>query len=229
MRPLDIILGLILAFHVSAQGGYPGSIQYEPTYYTTTYDFSSVNPLLSFLTSKFNSRTTSKDCQTPDTNTATSQPTSQSTSQLTSQSTSQSTSQPTEQPTEQPTVQPTAQTSVSQTTQQTVQEPTSTSTSTSTPSPTPSAPTQSCHAIDNYWWISYTVFIGIPYGGEKDCDATYNALESATWSISLWKCVEKNGDIQLSFNAFPYEGSLINGALESRYPTVAGGFNCPDH
>jgi hypothetical protein len=40
--------------------------------------------------------------------------------------------------------------------------------------------------------------------------------------------VEKNGNIQLWFNAFPNYGADINRVLESRYPSVAGGFNCPD-
>jgi hypothetical protein len=40
--------------------------------------------------------------------------------------------------------------------------------------------------------------------------------------------VEKDGDIQLWFNAFANDGAKINSALESRYPSVAGGFNCPD-
>ena len=152
MRPLGIILGLILAFHVTA----------------------------------------SADCQTSDTDTATGQPT----------------------------VKPTVQISFSQTAQQTVQERTSEDTT--------SVATQSCHATDHYWWVSYSVLIRVPYGGAKDCDDTYHALESATASISNWQCVEKGGNIQLWFNAFPNYGSAINGALESRYPSV-NSFNCADH
>jgi hypothetical protein len=41
--------------------------------------------------------------------------------------------------------------------------------------------------------------------------------------------VERDGDIQLWFNAFANDGDDINGALESRYPSVVGGFNCPDN
>ena|SRR5277367_6008841 len=145
MQPLGIILGLILAFHVTA----------------------------------------STNCQRSDTDTAT--------------------GQPTVQPRVQPRVQPTDQTR-----------------------DTSSVATQSCHATDHFWWVSYSVLVRVPYSGAKDCDDTYHALESATASISNWQCVEKDGNIQLWFNAFPNYGSDINAALESRYPSV-NSFNCPDH
>jgi len=132
-----------------------------------------------------------------------------------------------------PTVQPettaqpetTVQPATTVQTQQPSPPPASPPASTTTP---PSPPTQSCHGTNHYYWTSYSVQIGIPYGGAKDCDATYHALESATTSITNWQCVENNGDIQLWFNAFANDGAEINSALESRYPSVAGGFNCPD-
>ena len=219
MRPLGIILGLIPAFHVAARpnhGDYSRSVYDKTPYHTTAAEMfkrqQSLDPVSSFFSSILCPLTASTDCQTSDTDTATGQPT----GQPTDQPTVQPTVQPPVQPPVQPTVQPTVQTSVSQT----AQEPTSTN--------TPSVATQSCHGTDHYYWISYSVLIGVPYGGAKDCDDTYHALESATASISNWQCVEKDGNIQLWFNAFPNYGSAINGALESRYPSVAGGFNCPD-
>ena len=94
--------------------------------------------------------------------------------------------------------------------------------------PPPQPATQSCHAKDHYYWVSYSVLIGVPYIGPNDCDKTYHALESATISLSNWQCVEKDGNIQLWFNAFPNYGSTISSTLESRYPTV-NSFNCPDN
>lgn len=61
-------------------------------------------------------------------------------------------------------------------------------------------PTQSCHATDHGPFVSYSVLIGVPYAGAKDCDDTYNVLESAEGAISNWQCVEKDGNIQLWFN-----------------------------
>ena len=48
--------------------------------------------------------------------------------------------------------------------------------------------TQSCHAKDHFIYISYSVLIRVPYGGSKDCDATYHSLEDNTHSITGWKC-----------------------------------------
>ena len=106
-----------------------------------------------------------------------------------------------------------------------------TSTDTGTPTnTTPSpAPTQHCHGSYHYWWVAYSIQIGIPYIGSADCDATYHALESATTSVTGWQCVKaSDGTIQLWFNCFPDDAADINRVLESRYPTIAGGFNCPN-
>jgi hypothetical protein len=99
--------------------------------------------------------------------------------------------------------------------------------------------TQSCHCTDNGFYESYSVLIRVPYLGSKDCDDTYKALENGgpwvdgghQWSevpISNWQCVEKDGNIQLWFNAAEGQGSDINAALGSRYPSVDS-FNCPDY
>jgi len=56
----------------------------------------------------------------------------------------------------------------------------------------------------------------------------HTILEDNTHSITNWQWVERDGNIQLWFNAFSNNGAEINRALESRYPSVAGGFNCPD-
>ena len=77
--------------------------------------------------------------------------------------------------------------------------------------------------------MSYSIYIGVPYGGKSDCDATYTALKHSM-ALSNWQCVEKDGNIQLYFNVpednFTY-GDKINAVLESRYPSV-NSFNCPD-
>lgn len=90
------------------------------------------------------------------------------------------------------------------------------------------APTQHCHCHYHFFWNAYSVQIGVPYGGSSDCDATYHALYNLWVGISGWQCVPtSDGDIQLWFNAYPYRNDDINGVLESRYPTIIGGFNCP--
>jgi hypothetical protein len=93
----------------------------------------------------------------------------------------------------------------------------------------PSPATQSCHATDRLLWTSYSVYIGVPYIGAADCDATYRALRGYL-TLTNWQCVEKNGNIQLWFNidtADPQEyASNINRVLGSRYPSV-NSFNCP--
>ena len=86
--------------------------------------------------------------------------------------------------------------------------------------------TQSCHVTYHSFWVFYSILIRVPYGGPTDCDATYHALESAA-PISIWQCVEKNGEIQLWFNTMVNSAGGINHALESRYPSVDS-FNCPD-
>jgi hypothetical protein len=93
----------------------------------------------------------------------------------------------------------------------------------------PSPPTASCHGTDHFLWVSYSVYVGVPYIGPSDCDATYHALEDATWDVTNWQCVEKNGNIQLWFNLPGADAPDLNGILQSRYPSVAGGFNCPNH
>ena len=88
--------------------------------------------------------------------------------------------------------------------------------------------TQSCQARDNLFWVSYSIYIGVPYGGPDECDGTYNNLEDEVTNISDWQCVEENGNIRLWFNAEGGNGSGISAVLESLYPSV-NGFNCPDN
>ena len=92
------------------------------------------------------------------------------------------------------------------------------------PTPSPQPPTQSCHATNHGLFNSYSVLIRIPYQGAAACDESWVP-------ISSWQCEDMDGNIQLWFDAaigvgIAYE---INGALESRYPEVAGGFNCPPY
>jgi hypothetical protein len=88
--------------------------------------------------------------------------------------------------------------------------------------------TQSCHATDHGIYIAYDVLIRVPFGGKADCDATYHSLEDNTHSVSGWKCLNNNGDVQLYFNTANWsEGDNVNTALSSRYPSVDS-FNCPD-
>lgn len=99
--------------------------------------------------------------------------------------------------------------------------------------PTPSAdnPVQSCHCSDRGNSIgAYGVYIGVTYAGGSGCDNVYNALENSGCLLSSWQCVEAgDGNTQLYFNAALGNGGRINSALESMYPTVQGGFNCPDY
>lgn len=138
------------------------------------------------------------------------------------------TDQPSDQPSvysEQPTVQPTSQPTTSQPIDQPTVQPTSTQ---STSQPTATA-TQSCHAENHgELWVSYSILIGVPFGGKSDCDATYHELEkSVDAGITIWQCVNENGNIRLWFNCIPGQGDKINRALGPRYPSV-NSFNCPD-
>ena len=91
--------------------------------------------------------------------------------------------------------------------------------------------TAKCHGI----FTSYSIWIGVPYGGKDGCDKTYHQLE---WGddtlddgclISSWQCVEaSDGNTQLWFNAPGVEGDCINQQLEVVYPNCDGGFNCPN-
>ena len=96
---------------------------------------------------------------------------------------------------------------------------------TPTPTPTPQQATQSCTTKDHNWFLSYSILIRVPYAGPNDCDATYHALEH-TVPISSWQCVNEDGNIRLWFNAYYDQGDAISRILQSRYPTV-NSFNCP--
>ena len=86
--------------------------------------------------------------------------------------------------------------------------------------------TSTCHTTSNFLWESLSILIGVPYGGAQGCDDTYNALESATWSVTNWQCVEENGYIRLWFNTVNNGAGGVNSALRTQYPGVS--FNCQD-
>lgn len=87
---------------------------------------------------------------------------------------------------------------------------------------------QSCHVTDNWLWASYNIWIGVPYGGASDCDATKSALNDVT-VVTLYKCrKDENGYIRLNFNSNTNRGQEINQALSIRYPSV-NKFNCPKY
>jgi hypothetical protein len=96
--------------------------------------------------------------------------------------------------------------------------------------------TQSCHALDHGVFASYSVWIGVPYGGSKACDNTYDILEynniasiDTGCRISSWQCVKANdGNTQLWFDAARDNSACINGQLHKAYPDV-NSFNCPDY
>jgi len=92
--------------------------------------------------------------------------------------------------------------------------------------------TQSCTCTDYGIGLgSYSVTIGIPFNGGGRCNDVLNALNNAgDMRPSAWQCVDdQNGGTQLWFNALLNRGGDIDAALESMYPTIAGGFNCPDY
>jgi hypothetical protein len=97
--------------------------------------------------------------------------------------------------------------------------------------------TQSCHAKCDGLFASYSVLIRVPFGGETDCDNTFNNLYFGTYYLSNgdvsdgidvtnWQCVEMNGNTQLWFNGPAENGDGISAALEASYPSV-NSFNCP--
>jgi len=84
---------------------------------------------------------------------------------------------------------------------------------------------QSCHATDHYFRVSYSILIGFPYYGVGGCDNTYNAIYDSV-AISNWQFVEADDrNIQLWLNAYTGYGSSINSALKSCYRSV-NSFNC---
>jgi hypothetical protein len=109
--------------------------------------------------------------------------------------------------------------------------------------------TQSCTAEDHGLFASYSVDIGITYANGIGCNDVFNALMAET-TISNWQCVDDGaGGTQLWFNAglgkflavfqevfacsvcslyCSGDGAGISSALLSMYPTIEGGFNCPD-
>jgi hypothetical protein len=95
--------------------------------------------------------------------------------------------------------------------------------------------TQSCHAKDHGVFSSYSVWIGVPFGGSKGCDKTYNTLEydnvasiDTGCRISNWQCVKAgDGNTQLWFNAANENNDCLNRQLKKAYPDV-NSFNCPD-
>ena len=88
---------------------------------------------------------------------------------------------------------------------------------------------QSCHATDHGLFASYSVDIGITYANGVGCDDIYNAIENNV-GISNWQCVaDGSGNTQLYFDAGTYNAAGINSALEQEYPSIDGGFNCPDY
>ena len=94
--------------------------------------------------------------------------------------------------------------------------------------------TQSCHATCHGAFASYSIWVGVPYGGSPTCDNTYEILETdgtdAIYNgclISSWKCVQADdGNTQLWFNAPRGKNDCLNRALERSYTDV-NSFNCP--
>jgi hypothetical protein len=94
--------------------------------------------------------------------------------------------------------------------------------------------TQSCHATCHGAFASYSIWVGVPYGGSPTCDNTYEILETdgtdAIYNgclISSWKCTQADdGNTQLWFNAPAHKSGCLNSALERSYTDV-NSFNCP--
>ena len=90
---------------------------------------------------------------------------------------------------------------------------------------------QSCtctqHFIDSG---SYSIDIGIPIDNQAGCDDVYNALPDGV-GLNNWQCVSDGaaGFTQLWFNMQLGHAAQINAALNKMYPTIQGGFNCPDN
>ena len=100
----------------------------------------------------------------------------------------------------------------------------------SPPAPSPTLATLSCTATENFLWISYSIFIGVPWKGSDDCDNTFHALQAVV-DLTNWQCVEEKGDIRLYFNTpLGSNGRSIDIQLQSCYTTVdPNSINCPDN
>jgi hypothetical protein len=221
MRPLSIIIGLVLAFHVTAEqntGDYSSSaVQDKPLYYTTLAtifkrtdsDPDDVpnffdHPVWDFLSNT--DRTTLTDDETPDTEIMT------TTARIPDQQT------------------PTTAQQTTPTTTTTAQETTTTAEQPSTP--TPSDTTSSCTARYHGLWVSFSILLGVPFNG-AECNDIFHSLEwhyNTLTLISNWQCVEENGNFRLWFNMPPsdFSGEFITDMLKKRYPSIRDEFKCPN-
>jgi len=74
--------------------------------------------------------------------------------------------------------------------------------------PSPASLTTVCTVTGEIIFLSWSVWIPIPYRGAQDCNALYKALEKGI-NLSNWQCVEKDQDTQLWFNT-PNGGNVHN-------------------
>jgi hypothetical protein len=104
-----------------------------------------------------------------------------------------------------------------------------------------------CTATDNFIFISYAVYIPVPFVGSDTCDGLYNLLYWGQWPLSSigadpaavtnittviitsWQCIQAtDGNTQLYFDAPPGgSGSVLSTDLALPFPGI-NGFNCPD-
>ena len=92
---------------------------------------------------------------------------------------------------------------------------------------------QSCRAIDNWFFISYTIIIGVDYDSSR-C-ATIKEKLTEEEHVNAWKCVndptkgtgkEGRGYLKLQFNAGRNKELGLNKDLTSEFADI-NGFNCP--
>jgi len=91
--------------------------------------------------------------------------------------------------------------------------------------------TMSCYCSDHGALVGiYAVYISAPFNGGVGCDSVYKALQGSGAVPTSWHCdAASDGNTRLHFVSFTGYGKNINEALDTMYPSVGGGFNCPDN
>lgn len=95
--------------------------------------------------------------------------------------------------------------------------------------------TQSCFSHYYFVLIAYNVYIGVPWNDGAQCSDAYNALYNGDGNeddqgtlITDFGCNEDNGNYHIWFNDEVGQAGIINAALEHTFPSIQGGFNCPN-
>ncbi len=89
---------------------------------------------------------------------------------------------------------------------------------------------QGCTAVDNGIFSTYATNIGLPFD-QFVCSKIFGGLNDNCPGLDGFVCVQNGfvNQINLQWDCLNGHGAGINRALEFQFPTIEGGFSCPDH